>query len=112
MSARPAGMRSAVAAGLLLAALVPAACGGDGPPSSGVPGNTVPPGTGTPPTTPTEPTTPSNLNIILGRPTGSSIAASVLAEQGTEVYFEYGSAPATYAEHRLNVGGGMGSVHP
>jgi len=96
VSARPAGMRGAVAAGLLLAALVPAACGGDGPPSSGVPGNTVPPGTGTPPTTPTEPTTPSNLNIILGRPTGTSIAASVLAEPGTEVYFEYGTAPATY----------------
>ena len=101
MSARPAGMRSAVAAGLLLAALVPAACGGDGPPSSGVPGNTAPPGTGTPPTTPTEPTTPSNLSIILGRPTGTSIAASVLGDPGTEVYFEYGTAPAAYTGQTL-----------
>jgi hypothetical protein len=90
-------MRGAVAAGLLLAALVPAACGGDGPPSSGVPGNIVPPGTGTPPTTPTEPSTPSSLNIILGRPTDTSIAASVLGDAGTDVSFEYGTASGSYA---------------
>jgi len=101
VSSRLAARRAAVIAGLLFAALVPAACGGDGAPSSGVPVGTVPPETGTPPTAPTEPTTPSTLNIVLGRPTDSSIAASVLADPGTEVYFEYGTAPATYTGQTL-----------
>jgi len=91
-----APLRAAVIAGLLITALLPAACGGDGASSSGVPGSPVPSGTGTPPSAPTEPTTPSTLNIVLGRPTGTSIAASVLADAGTEVYFEYGTAAAAY----------------
>jgi PKD repeat protein len=45
---------------------------------------------------PAEPTTPSSLNIVLGRPTDSSIVASVRAGSETEVYFEYGTAPGTY----------------
>jgi len=95
-------MRTAGAAVLLLAGLLSAACGGDGAPSPGVPGNPAPAGTGVaPPTTPTEPTTPSTLNIVLGRPTGTSIAASVLADAGTEVYFEYGTAPAAYTGQTL-----------
>jgi hypothetical protein len=95
------GIRGAVAAGFLVAALVPAACGGDGSSSQAPPASPAPPGSATPPTTPTEPTTPSTLNIVLGRPAGTSIAASVLADPGTEVYFEYGTAPATYTDQTL-----------
>jgi hypothetical protein len=40
--------------------------------------------------------TPSTLGIVLGRPTDSSIVASVMADPGTEVYFEYGTSPGTY----------------
>jgi hypothetical protein len=49
--------------------------------------------------TPTATRTPmeSDLNIVLGRPTDTSITASVLTNPGTEVYFEYGTAPGTYA---------------
>ncbi|MEI6669475.1 MAG: PKD domain-containing protein [Acidobacteriota bacterium] len=41
--------------------------------------------------------TEARLNIVLGRPTDSSVAASVLADVGTQVYLEYGSAPGNYA---------------
>jgi PKD repeat protein len=37
------------------------------------------------------------LNIVLGRPTNTSVAASVLLEAGTDAYLEYGTAPGTYA---------------
>jgi hypothetical protein len=93
-----ARVRRILISGLLLAALVPAACGGGAAPSSGAPGNTVPPGPGTPPTTPTE---PSNLNIVLGRPTGTSIVASVLGDANTDVYFEYGATPGIYPGQTL-----------
>ena len=39
---------------------------------------------------------PSNLNIILGRPTDTSVTASVLGEAGTDVSFEYGTASGSY----------------
>lgn len=35
-------------------------------------------------------------NIILGRPTNSSVTASVLVEQNMELYIEYGTQPGTY----------------
>jgi hypothetical protein len=41
--------------------------------------------------------TPSVFNIVLGRPTDSSIAASVLVYAGTEIYAEYGTASGAYA---------------
>jgi hypothetical protein len=85
----------------LFAALAPSACGGDGTSSPAPPANPASPGSSTPLSTPTGPAAPSSLNIILGRPTGSSIAASVLADAGTEVYFEYGTAPAIYAGQTL-----------
>jgi len=37
------------------------------------------------------------LNVVLGRPTATSIAASVLADAGTDVYFEYGTAAGAYS---------------
>lgn len=39
----------------------------------------------------------SRLNIVLGRPTGTSIAASVLTDPGTQVYLEYGTASGVYS---------------
>jgi hypothetical protein len=101
VSGRHPGTCGAIAAGVLLAALLLAACGGSGAPSSTGSGNTAPPASVTPPTTPNVPTTPSNLNIVLGRPTDTSIAASVLADPETSVYFEYGTSPATYTGQTL-----------
>ena len=37
------------------------------------------------------------MNVVLGRPGDASITASLLAEAGTEVYYEYGVTPGTYA---------------
>jgi hypothetical protein len=37
------------------------------------------------------------LNVVLGRPTNTSIAASVLADAGTDAYLECGTSPGTYA---------------
>jgi PKD repeat protein len=42
-------------------------------------------------------TSESRLGIVLGRPTESSIVASVLAPAGTSVYLEYGTAPGAYS---------------
>ena len=39
---------------------------------------------------------PGALNLVLGRPTDRSVAASVLAPAGTQVYLEYGTAPGLY----------------
>jgi PKD repeat protein len=44
---------------------------------------------------------PSTLNIILGRPTGTSIDASVMGDAGTDVMFEYGTAPGSYSGQTL-----------
>jgi PKD repeat protein len=41
--------------------------------------------------------TPSGFGIVLGRPTDSSIAASVVADPGTDVYLEYGTASGAYS---------------
>jgi PKD repeat protein len=41
--------------------------------------------------------TGARLSIVLGRPTDSSIAGSVLAAPGTEVYLEYGTEPGSYS---------------
>ena len=91
MSGRSGGIRRVLASGFLLGALVPTACGGgSGTPPPAPPGNTTP-GPG-----PSEPTVPSNLNIILGRPTDTSVTASVLGEAGTDVSFEYGTASGSY----------------
>jgi len=46
---------------------------------------------------PTSPTTPSGFGIVLGRPTDGSIVASVMADAGTEVYLEYGTASGSYS---------------
>ena len=48
--------------------------------------------------TPSADTVPSasQLNVVLGRPTGSSIAASVMTTAGTQVYLEYGTVAGVY----------------
>jgi PKD repeat protein len=38
----------------------------------------------------------AHLNVVLGRPTGTSVAASALADAGAEVYFEWGTSPGNY----------------
>lgn len=88
-----ARIRGVLAPGLLLGALAFAACGGNGSFPPNPPGSTTP--------GPAEPTTPSNLNIVLGRPTDSSIVASVLGDPGTDVYCEYGTDAGTYANPGL-----------
>jgi PKD repeat protein len=40
-----------------------------------------------------EPVTPTDLSILLGRPSDRSVIASVLADPGTDVFFEYGTTP-------------------
>jgi PKD repeat protein len=45
--------------------------------------------------------TESRLSIVIGRPTDASIAVSVLATPGTEVYLEYGVASGTYSDATL-----------
>jgi len=60
-----------------------------------------PPATPTLVVVPTEPAVESQLNIVLGRPTDTSIAVSVLADPGTEVYFEYGTTPGTYGSNTI-----------
>ena len=52
-------------------------------------------GTSTPTPTPTAPVA-GTLNVVLGRPTGSSIAMNVMAEPGTQVSVDYGRATGTY----------------
>lgn len=37
-----------------------------------------------------------NCNIILGRPTNTSVTASILFDQAVQYYFEYGKQPSTY----------------
>lgn len=78
------GLRLAAAA-LGLSLLAGAGCA-EGPQSPSQP---------TPPTAAPPPATAS-LNVVLGRPTATSVAASVLADPGTEIYLEYGSAPGVY----------------
>lgn len=46
--------------------------------------------------------TESIFNIVLGRPTDTSIAASVLASAGDEVYIEYGTSPGVYTGKTLS----------
>lgn len=38
-----------------------------------------------------------NYNIILGRPTESSVTISILFDQSAQVYWEYGTIPGTYS---------------
>jgi len=62
---------------------------------------TTTPTTPTPSPIPVGPTIPvpyvaAQLNLVLGRPTATSIAASVLADAGTAVYLEYGTTSGTY----------------
>lgn len=49
--------------------------------------------------TPSAPTTSASgtLNVVLGRPTSSSIALNVMADVGTQVSVDYGTTPGTYA---------------
>lgn len=47
-------------------------------------------------TTPTPPPTNINFNIILGRPTDTSITASVLFDQNAEIYLTYGTQSGVY----------------
>lgn len=46
---------------------------------------------------PASPAASSGLGIVLGRPTDGSIVASVMADAGTEVYVEYGTASGSYS---------------
>jgi PKD repeat protein len=46
--------------------------------------------------TPVTPTTPASFGIVLGRPTDSSIVASVMADAGTDVYLEYDTTSGSY----------------
>ena len=41
--------------------------------------------------------TTSQLNVVLGRPTDVSVAASVITTAGTQVYLEYGTATGVYS---------------
>ena len=84
-------LRLAFAALFACAALTPAACGSGGPGASASP----PAGSGsTPP--PAEPPAESRLNVVLGRPTDTSVAISVLTSPGTQLYVEYGTASGRY----------------
>ena len=47
-------------------------------------------------------------NIILGRPTDTSITASVLMDKSTEWYAEYGTSPGVYAFTSKSVQGEAG----
>lgn len=85
-----------LAAGLVCAALCSDGCGGGAPSSSGTSSGTSGNSSGTAP--PPGEATSSSLNIVLGRPTDSSIAVSVLADSGTQVYLEYGTAPGAYPQ--------------
>ena len=40
-----------------------------------------------------------NFNIILGRPTDTSITASVMFDQVVQYYFSYGSQPGIYSQN-------------
>jgi PKD repeat protein len=46
---------------------------------------------------PATPTTPGGFGIVLGRPTDGSIVASVMADPGTDIYLEYGTAAGSYS---------------
>ncbi len=48
------------------------------------------------PAQPAAPAEPGAVNIVLGRPADTSIAASVLVDPGTEVYLEFGTSPGSY----------------
>lgn len=86
---------------LVAVSLLAAGCGASG---SGSSSPTTPTSSTTTPSSPTTPTpaTPvtnvaGQLNIVLGRPTATSIAASVLADAGTDIYLEYGTSSGTYS---------------
>lgn len=44
----------------------------------------------------------ARLSVVLGRPTATSVTASVLSAEGGEAYCEYGPAPGRYT-HRTNI---------
>ena len=46
---------------------------------------------------PATPATPAGFGIVLGRPTDGSIVASVMADPGTEVFLEFGTASGNYS---------------
>ena len=87
-----------------LLAIFVVSCGGSSG-QSGSGGSQAPSGPPASGTTPpqTEPPAESRLNIVLGRPTDTSIAVSVLADPGTEAYVEYGTAPGRYEGTTQNV---------
>ena len=70
-----------------LAAL--AGCGGD----AGTPTPTTP----SPSSPAPAPVVDGTLNVVLGRPTDRSVAVSVLASAGVEVYVEFGTTSGAYA---------------
>jgi hypothetical protein len=47
------------------------------------------------------PSTPTGSGIVLGRPTDSSIAASVTADPDTDVVIDYGTAPGSYTNQTV-----------
>ena len=85
--------------------------GSGGPATTSTPSTTV---TATPTPTPTPtstgPTIPvpfvaSQLNVVLGQPTATSIAASILADAGMGVYLEYGTTSGNYTSTSLTATG-------
>lgn len=79
------GLAGEVVLGLAVWVVIVAGCGGGRTPVT--PSPQPPASVSVPVPTPT---------VVLGRPTDSSIAASVKGEPGSEVYLEYGVAPAGY----------------
>jgi hypothetical protein len=73
-------------------------------------------GSSSSPTAPTAPTTPApvsqiRLATVLGRPTDTSIAVSVVAEAGAEISVEYGTSSARYtAQTPVSTATGRGPV--
>lgn len=80
--------------GAALALTACLACGSS-PATAPTSGTTTAAGTSTPTVT-TVPLAPYTMNVVLGRPTGSTVTASVLADAGTEVYIEYGATSGSY----------------
>ena len=111
MSRQP-GSVVVVGAALLLAALVFVGCGAAGSPASpGASGSTSSTTTAPGPTTDPAPgsVVDSQLNTILGRPTDSSIAISLMLDPGTQVTVDYGTTSGAYTNQTVVETAGVGA---
>jgi len=52
-----------------------------------------------------------NFSIILGRPTDKSVTLSILFDQNTDYYIEYGTVPGVYGKTTTNYIA-KANVHP